>query len=93
MLVAEWNEVIFSGESHICLSHHDGRIRDWRHRGERMRNSCIMHRHTGPATGIMLWGEFEAMKRKDKSSKFILEQGVDPKNDPVKVRDDELAQT
>ncbi|GFU47180.1 transposable element Tcb1 transposase [Trichonephila clavipes] len=40
--------------SGICLQHHDGRIRVWRHRGERMLN--IMHRHPGPAPGIMVWG-------------------------------------
>ncbi|GFX45431.1 transposable element Tcb1 transposase [Trichonephila clavipes] len=54
--VAEWNEVVFTDESHICLQHHDGRIRVWRHRGERMLNSCVMHHHTGPALGIMEWG-------------------------------------
>ncbi|GFT62989.1 transposable element Tcb1 transposase [Trichonephila clavipes] len=53
---AEWNEVAFIDESRICLQHHDGRIRVWRHRGERMLNSCVMHRHTGPAPGIMVWG-------------------------------------
>ncbi|UYV75650.1 hypothetical protein LAZ67_13000853, partial [Cordylochernes scorpioides] len=26
------------------------------HRGERMLNSCVMHRHTGPVPGIMVWG-------------------------------------
>ncbi|GFU83341.1 transposable element Tcb1 transposase [Trichonephila clavipes] len=52
---AEWNEVVFTDESRICLQHHDGRIRVWRHRGERMLNSCVMHRHTGPAPGIMVW--------------------------------------
>ncbi|GFT30217.1 transposable element Tcb1 transposase [Trichonephila clavipes] len=52
---AEWNEVVFTDESRICLHHHDGRIRFWRHRGERMLNSCVMHRHTGPAPGIMVW--------------------------------------
>ncbi|GFU71995.1 transposable element Tcb1 transposase [Trichonephila clavipes] len=56
MWAAEWNEVVFTDESHICLQHHDGRIRVWRHRGERMLNSCVMHRHTGPAPGIMVWG-------------------------------------
>ncbi|GFV46137.1 transposable element Tc3 transposase [Trichonephila clavipes] len=56
MWVAEWNEVVFTDESRICLQHHDGRIRVWRHRGERMLNSCIMHLHTGPAQGIMVWG-------------------------------------
>ncbi|GFX97350.1 transposable element Tcb1 transposase [Trichonephila clavipes] len=54
MWVAEWNEVVFTDESRICLQHHDGQIRVWRHRGERMLNSCVMHRHTGPALGIMV---------------------------------------
>ncbi|GFX67036.1 transposable element Tcb1 transposase [Trichonephila clavipes] len=56
MWVAEWNEVAFTDESRICLQYHDGRIRVWRHHGERMMNSCVMHRHTGPAPGIMVWG-------------------------------------
>ncbi|GFV90467.1 transposable element Tcb1 transposase [Trichonephila clavipes] len=54
--VAECNEVVFTDESRICLQHHDGRIRVWRHRGERMLNSCVMHRDTGPTPGIMVWG-------------------------------------
>ncbi|GFW28042.1 transposable element Tc1 transposase [Trichonephila clavipes] len=53
MWVAEWNEVVFTDESRICLQHHDGRIRVWRHREERMLNSCVMHHHTHPAPGIM----------------------------------------
>ncbi|GFV73320.1 transposable element Tcb1 transposase [Trichonephila clavipes] len=56
MWVAEWNEVVFIDESRICLQHHDGQIRVWRHRGARMLNSCVMHRHTGPVPGIMVWG-------------------------------------
>ncbi|GFW15928.1 transposable element Tcb1 transposase [Trichonephila clavipes] len=56
MWAAEWNEVVFTDESRICLQHHDGRIQVWRHRGERMLNSCVMHRHTGPLLGIMVWG-------------------------------------
>ncbi|GFT61504.1 transposable element Tcb1 transposase [Trichonephila clavipes] len=55
MWAAEWNEAVFTDESRICLQHHDGWIRVWRHRGERMQNSCIMHRHTGSALGIMVW--------------------------------------
>ncbi|GFW18855.1 transposable element Tcb1 transposase [Trichonephila clavipes] len=54
MWAAEWNEVVFTDESRICLQHHDGRIRVWRHRGERMLNSCVMHHHTGPVLGIMI---------------------------------------
>ncbi|GFT32655.1 transposable element Tc1 transposase [Trichonephila clavipes] len=49
MWAAEWNEDVFTDESCICLQHHDGRVRVWRHSGERMLNSCVMHRHIGPA--------------------------------------------
>ncbi|GFX75356.1 transposable element Tc1 transposase [Trichonephila clavipes] len=56
MWAREWKEVVCTNESRICLQHHDGRIRVWRHRGERMLNSRVMHRHTGPALGIMIWG-------------------------------------
>ncbi|GFW46194.1 transposable element Tcb1 transposase [Trichonephila clavipes] len=53
MWAAEWNEVVFTDESRICQQRHDGRIQVWRHCGERMLNSCVMHRHTGPAPDIM----------------------------------------
>ncbi|UYV61960.1 hypothetical protein LAZ67_1007174 [Cordylochernes scorpioides] len=56
MWTAEWNEIVFTDESRFCLQHHDGRICVWKHRGERMLISCVMHRHTGPAPGIMVWG-------------------------------------
>ncbi|GFU32164.1 transposable element Tcb1 transposase [Trichonephila clavipes] len=55
MWAAEWNEVVFTDESRICLQHHDGRIRLRRHRGERTLNSYIMPCHTGTAPGIMVW--------------------------------------
>ncbi|GFT77475.1 transposable element Tcb1 transposase [Trichonephila clavipes] len=55
---AEWNEVVFTDDSRICLQHHNGRIRFWRHREERMQNSCVMQHHTGPAPGIIEWGGF-----------------------------------
>ncbi|GFU49883.1 transposable element Tcb1 transposase [Trichonephila clavipes] len=53
MWVAEWNEVVFTDESRICLQHHDDRIPVCRHRGERMLNSCVMHRHNVSTPGIM----------------------------------------
>ncbi|GFT16706.1 transposable element Tcb1 transposase [Trichonephila clavipes] len=56
MWAAEWNEAVFTDESRICLQHNDGRIRVWRHRGERILNSCVMHYHTGSAPGIMVRG-------------------------------------
>ncbi|GFV00978.1 transposable element Tcb1 transposase [Trichonephila clavipes] len=46
--------VVFTDESRICLQHHDGWIRVWRHRAERMLNSFLMHRPTGHAPGIMV---------------------------------------
>ncbi|GFW14561.1 transposable element Tcb1 transposase [Trichonephila clavipes] len=49
MWVAEWNEGVIIDESRIYLHYHYGRIRVCRHRGERMLNSCLIHRHTGPA--------------------------------------------
>ncbi|GFW87590.1 transposable element Tcb1 transposase [Trichonephila clavipes] len=52
---AEWNEVVFTDESRNCLQHHDGRIRVWRHRAERMLNNCVMNRHSGPAPDVMIW--------------------------------------
>ncbi|GFX73514.1 transposable element Tcb1 transposase [Trichonephila clavipes] len=53
MWVVEYNGVVFTDESRICLQHHDGLIRVWRHRGDKMLNSCVMHRDTGPSPGIM----------------------------------------
>ncbi|GFU95760.1 transposable element Tcb1 transposase [Trichonephila clavipes] len=47
---AEWNEVVITDESRICLQHHDGQIQVWRHRGERMLNRRVMHHHT-----VMHW--------------------------------------
>ncbi|GFS91906.1 transposable element Tcb1 transposase [Trichonephila clavipes] len=56
MWVVELNEVVFTDESRICLRHRDSRIRIWRHRGERMLNSCVMHPYAGSALDIMVWG-------------------------------------
>ncbi|GFU41012.1 transposable element Tcb1 transposase [Trichonephila clavipes] len=53
MWVAKQNEVVFTDEPRICLQHHDGWIRVWRHLEERMLNSCVIHHHTGPAPVIM----------------------------------------
>ncbi|UYV69373.1 hypothetical protein LAZ67_6003354 [Cordylochernes scorpioides] len=63
MWMAEWNEIVFTDESRFCLQHHDGRIRVWRRRGERMLSSCVMHRHTGPVPGIMVWGGIGYLSR------------------------------
>ncbi|GFV07908.1 hypothetical protein TNCV_3700961 [Trichonephila clavipes] len=49
----EWNGIVFTDEFCFFQQHHDNRIRVWRHRSERLLNYCVMHRHTGPAPGIM----------------------------------------
>ncbi|UYV82312.1 hypothetical protein LAZ67_21001680 [Cordylochernes scorpioides] len=66
MWTAEWNEIVFNDESRFCLKNHGGRIRVWRHRGDRMLNSCVMLRHTGPAPGIMIWSGIEYQSRTPK---------------------------
>ncbi|GFX85149.1 uncharacterized protein TNCV_1646961 [Trichonephila clavipes] len=53
------NDNVFTENSHFCMQHNDGRIQVLRHRGERLLNCCIMQRHTGPASGIMVWGCIE----------------------------------
>ncbi|GFU56032.1 transposable element Tcb1 transposase [Trichonephila clavipes] len=52
----EWNEVVFTDESLICLQHHDGWIKVCRYGEERLLNSCVMHLHTDPTPVIMVWG-------------------------------------
>ncbi|GFV75093.1 transposable element Tcb1 transposase [Trichonephila clavipes] len=51
------DDIVFNDESRFCLQYHDGRVRVWRHRGERLLNCCAMHRLTGPAPDIVLWIE------------------------------------
>ncbi|GFT04658.1 hypothetical protein TNCV_334171 [Trichonephila clavipes] len=41
---------------HASVCNTTSRIRVWRHRGERIMNSCVMHHHTCPTPGIMVWG-------------------------------------
>ncbi|GFU87209.1 transposable element Tcb1 transposase [Trichonephila clavipes] len=53
MWAAEWNEVVFTDESRICLQHYEVRIRVWRLREERTLN---IHLHAGPELGIIVWG-------------------------------------
>ncbi|UYV61739.1 hypothetical protein LAZ67_1006240 [Cordylochernes scorpioides] len=42
---AVWNEIVFTDESRFALQRQDRRIRVLSHRGERMLNNCVMHRH------------------------------------------------
>ncbi|GFX66483.1 hypothetical protein TNCV_1291641 [Trichonephila clavipes] len=47
---------MFADEFHFFLQYPDGQIRVWGHRGERLLNCCVMHRHTGPAPSNIVWG-------------------------------------
>ncbi|GFU56059.1 transposable element Tcb1 transposase [Trichonephila clavipes] len=49
----EWNEVVFTDDSLICLQHHYGWIQVWRYGEERLLNNCL---HTDPTPVIMVWG-------------------------------------
>ncbi|GFX44242.1 uncharacterized protein TNCV_4120381 [Trichonephila clavipes] len=53
MWAAEWNEVVFTDESSICLQHHDGRIRVWRHLRSRPTKFIVgfsLEHHAGDST-------------------------------------------
>ncbi|GFY06124.1 transposable element Tcb1 transposase [Trichonephila clavipes] len=52
----EWRDDFFPDESRFCLQHLDGRIRVRWHRGECTLRVCIRHRHSGPSSGMMIWG-------------------------------------
>ncbi|GFY14092.1 transposable element Tcb1 transposase [Trichonephila clavipes] len=43
MWAAEWNEVVFTDESRICLQHHDVRIRVSRHRERGCTATLVLH--------------------------------------------------
>ncbi|GFV08995.1 transposable element Tcb1 transposase [Trichonephila clavipes] len=52
----KWINIVFTDESRFFLQHDDDRIRVGGHRDERLLNCCVMHRHTGLASGIMIRG-------------------------------------
>lgn len=39
---ADWNRVLFTDESRFCLSHADGRIRNYRRKNERYADCCVI---------------------------------------------------
>ena len=48
--------VLFSDESRFNLSHHDGRIRVFRKRGERFADKCLIERDRFGGGSVMVWG-------------------------------------
>ncbi|GFX70000.1 transposable element Tcb1 transposase [Trichonephila clavipes] len=52
--ITEWKDIVFTDESCFCLQHHDGRIRVYRLRGERLLNCYVRHRPTDLASSILV---------------------------------------
>ena len=53
---AEWRNVVFTDESRFNMSSNDGRLRVRSYAGERSLRACILQRHRGPTSGVMVWG-------------------------------------
>ena len=52
----QWAQVLFSDESRFNLSHHDGRIRVFRRRGERFTDNCLIERDRFGGGSVKVWG-------------------------------------
>ncbi|GBN74312.1 hypothetical protein AVEN_171802-1 [Araneus ventricosus] len=52
----EWRSVVLSDESRFCLGASDGRVLVRRRPGERLQPTCLRPRHTGPTSGVTVWG-------------------------------------
>ena len=52
----QWARVLFSDESRFNLSHHDGRTRVFRRRGERFADNCLIERDRFGGGCVMVWG-------------------------------------
>ena len=52
----QWARVLFSDESRFNLSHHEGRIRFFRRRGERFADDCLIERDRFGGWIVMVWG-------------------------------------
>ena len=52
----QWARVLFSDESRFNLSHHDGRIRVFRRRGERFADNFLIERDQFRSRSVMVWG-------------------------------------
>ena len=51
----QWARVLFPDESRFNLSHHDGRIRVFRRRGERFADNCLIERDRFGGGSVMIW--------------------------------------
>ena len=56
--LSQWKNIIWSDESRFTLFNNDGRLRVWRHKGERYNSDCIINTVKGDGGSIMIWGCF-----------------------------------
>ncbi|GFT22659.1 transposable element Tcb1 transposase [Trichonephila clavipes] len=53
---ADWHQGVFSDESCFNFWDHDGRIRVRRSAGEHCLPECVIERHSGLTSGVIVWG-------------------------------------
>ena len=51
----QWARILFSDEFRFNLSHHDGRIRVFKRRGERFADNCLIERDRFGDRSVMVW--------------------------------------
>ena len=59
----QWARVLFFDESRLNLSHHDGRIRVFRRRGERFADNCLTERDRFGGGSVMVWGDIMGRRK------------------------------
>ena len=61
----QWDRIVFSDESRFNLSHHDGRVRVFRRRGERFADACVVERNRFGGGSVMVWGGIMGNRKTD----------------------------
>ena len=59
----QWVQVFFSDESRFTLHHNEGRLRVWRHRGERFIDATVQEKMAVGGGSIMASGAFNLHHR------------------------------
>lgn len=59
----DWNGVLFTDESRICIDRPDRRQRVWRRRGERFADACVRQANRWGGASVMVWGGITARHR------------------------------
>ena len=66
----QWARVLFSDESRFNFSHHDGRIRVFRRRGECFADNCLIEMDRFGGGSVMVWGGIMCRRKKQISLLF-----------------------